>query len=66
MAGLGALSSLEGPSSSCWEGSNDRRAQDALVYCNKMGQLLVHLVPQDHRVIHKVSVCCVFDVVSLL
>ena len=34
---VGALSSLERPSSCCWEGSNDRRIQDTLVYCDRMG-----------------------------
>lgn len=69
--GLGRLSSLECCSGHCWEGSNDKRTQDAIVYCDRTGQLLMHLVPRGHRVIQKASVCCVSDcwcvcVVSLL
>lgn len=55
--GRGALSSLECPSCHCWEGSNDKRSQDALLYCDRKGQLLMHLVPLGHRVMQKVSVC---------
>ncbi len=46
----GVLSSLECPSSHCWQESNGRRIQDTLVYCNRMGPLLMHLEPWGHRV----------------
>lgn len=54
----GPLSSLECRSSHCWEGSDDKRIQDTVVYCYRTGQLLMHLVAQGHGVMQKVIVCC--------